>query len=153
MFAWCFQLWQLRVVSGYRRNMGYLRVGCRAGVFADLVTLPYYVTVLWIYTRLFFLPFRLLSSPFFSLSLQSWRRSGVIHQSFSPPSYGWCLALISREDFSSFSLFDSCRNALQQDETCSKQPFVHSKFYIPDESGKVCNLEFYMAQVWIRRWR
>ena len=29
-----------RVVSGYRRNMGYSRIDCRAGVFALLVTLP-----------------------------------------------------------------------------------------------------------------
>ena len=43
MFVWSFQVWQLRVVSGYRRNIGYLRVDCRAGVFALLDTLlcPY----------------------------------------------------------------------------------------------------------------
>ena len=40
MFVWSFQLWQFRVVSGYRRNIGYSRIDCRAGVFALLVTLP-----------------------------------------------------------------------------------------------------------------
>ena len=40
MFLWSFPLRQLRVVSGYRRNMGYLRVDCRAIVFAHLVTIP-----------------------------------------------------------------------------------------------------------------
>ena len=40
LFVWSFQLLQLRVVSGYRRNVGYLRVDCRAGVFALLDTLP-----------------------------------------------------------------------------------------------------------------
>ena len=40
MFVWSFQLSQLRVVWGYRPNMGKLRVECRAGVFAHLVTPP-----------------------------------------------------------------------------------------------------------------
>ena len=40
MFVWSFQVWQFRVVSGYRRNMGYLRLDCRAGVFALWDTLP-----------------------------------------------------------------------------------------------------------------
>ena len=40
MFVWYFQLRQLRVISGCRRNMGNLRVDCRVGVFAHLVTLP-----------------------------------------------------------------------------------------------------------------
>ena len=40
VFVWSFQLRHLRVVSGYRRNMGYLRVDCRAVVFAHLVALP-----------------------------------------------------------------------------------------------------------------
>ena len=40
LFVWSFKLRQLRVVSGYRRSMGYLRVGCRAGVFSHFVTLP-----------------------------------------------------------------------------------------------------------------
>ena len=43
LFVWSFQVRQFGVVSGYRRNMGYLRVDCRAGVFALLDTLlcPY----------------------------------------------------------------------------------------------------------------
>ena len=39
VFVWSFQVWQF-VVSGYRRNMGYLRVDCRASVFTLLDTLP-----------------------------------------------------------------------------------------------------------------
>ena len=46
VFVWSFQIWQIRVVSGYRRSMGYLRVDCRAGVFALLDTLPK-VSTLW----------------------------------------------------------------------------------------------------------
>ena len=45
LFVWSFQLWQFRVVSGYRRNMGYSRVGCRAGVFAHLAL--FLVPTLW----------------------------------------------------------------------------------------------------------
>ena len=40
VFVWSFQTRQLPFVSGLRRNMGYMRVGCRAGVFAHLVNLP-----------------------------------------------------------------------------------------------------------------
>ena len=40
LLVWSFQLRQLRIVSGLRRNMGYIRVGCRAGVLAHLVSLP-----------------------------------------------------------------------------------------------------------------
>ena len=45
MFVWSFQLWQFRVVSGYRRNMGYSRADCRAGVFALLAL--FLVPTLW----------------------------------------------------------------------------------------------------------
>ena len=40
VFVWSLQLWKLRVVSGYRPNMGYLRVDCWTGQFARVVTPP-----------------------------------------------------------------------------------------------------------------
>ena len=41
VFVRSFQLRQLRIVSDQGRYMGYLRVGCLAGVSPQLVTLAY----------------------------------------------------------------------------------------------------------------
>ena len=95
------------------------------------------VHALWFYNPFIF------SALLFSL-LPS-RNSGVTQQTLlPPPRYGSCLAFLSREDFIFLSpLADSRRIALQRDGACSKQHFVHLKFYIPDSFGNVCHLDYY----------
>ena len=51
----------------------------------------------------FFFPSHLLSSPFCSLSLLRSSDPGLHSRLFPPPThYVWCLAFLSRDDFSSF---------------------------------------------------
>ena len=51
-----------------------------------------------------------------------------------------CVFLASPDSWCLYSV------ALTRDGTCSKPHFVHSKFYIPEASGKVCHPDFDIGQ-------